>query len=286
MFDTRNVFSFKIIKIGKTAVSALCGIFMTGLVYAAPTGGAITGGTGTINQAGGVTNVNAASQNVVANWATFNVANGETVNFNASQANSRFFNIINDSNRSIINGAINSMGNNASVYLFNNNGITVGSGAQINTTGAFILGGLDAANKALLEANYDSQNFNGVTINMASAGSISVDGASINSAGFQAHTNTDVAISNTSITSDGLNQVKTGATGTASIVNSNLNLSGTTTVDAKTVTVSNSDITSNSGRVAITASDKSTVTNTNLTNVDLTATNSSICLLVSVKTLI
>ena len=65
-----------------TAVQAVCySMLLNSSVQAEPTGGAVVGGSGTINQSGLATTINQASQNLAINWQTFNVAANERVQF-------------------------------------------------------------------------------------------------------------------------------------------------------------------------------------------------------------
>src|SRR4051812_23396817 len=48
---------------------------------AAPNGGQVIGGSGSISQSGTTTNINQSSQNLSLTWRSFNVGSNETVNF-------------------------------------------------------------------------------------------------------------------------------------------------------------------------------------------------------------
>ncbi|WP_148572183.1 two-partner secretion domain-containing protein, partial [Aliarcobacter cryaerophilus] len=73
---------FKILKGG------LISLVVASNLYAAPSGGTVVSGTATINQSGNTTNINQSSNKAIINWQSFNIANGETVNFNQPNSNS------------------------------------------------------------------------------------------------------------------------------------------------------------------------------------------------------
>jgi len=111
------------------------------LAMAAPTGGQVTAGTGTITQSGSTTTINQSSQNLSLSWKAFNVASSETVNFNQPNASSLAINRIADTQGSTILGHINA---NGQVWLINPNGILFGSSAQVNV-GGLVASTLDTA---------------------------------------------------------------------------------------------------------------------------------------------
>src|SRR5258708_5340449 len=66
------------------AAISLAGVFggtYAGSTYAAPTGGTVVAGQGTINQTGGTTTVRQQSQNLSLNWLGFSISPAETVQF-------------------------------------------------------------------------------------------------------------------------------------------------------------------------------------------------------------
>ena len=68
--------------------------------FAAPTGGVITSGYGSIAQAGATTTVTQSSSRLSLNWASFNVGAAETVNFAQPNASAIAVNRIADVNGS------------------------------------------------------------------------------------------------------------------------------------------------------------------------------------------
>lgn len=99
---------------------------------AAPQGGQVTSGSGSVVQSGTVTTIQQNSQHLSLNWQSFNVSAQETVNFLQPAANAIAVNRILDSNGSRILGQINA---NGQVWLINPNGILFGQGAQVNVGG-------------------------------------------------------------------------------------------------------------------------------------------------------
>jgi len=135
-----------------------------GIAQAAPTGGQVTGGSGSISQAGSTTTIQQSSQNLSLNWRTFNVAPQETVDFVQPNSTAIAVNRILDPNGSVILGHLNA---NGQVYLINPNGVLFGKGAEVN------VGGLVASTLNLNVGTLDdaSKSFSG-----AGTGSIVNDG--------------------------------------------------------------------------------------------------------------
>lgn len=107
-------------------------LLWTSPACAAPTGGQVTAGSGTISQVVGNTTINQTSQNLSLNWQTFNVGVHESVNFVQPNAAAIAVNRIADTSASQILGSLNA---NGQVFLINPNGIVFGAGAQVNVGG-------------------------------------------------------------------------------------------------------------------------------------------------------
>jgi filamentous hemagglutinin len=101
--------------------------------------------TAVVNAPGTRLDVNQASDRVVLNWAEFNVAAGNTVNFNQPGANSLAVNRIFQGDPSRIFGTVSA---NGQIYLINQNGILFGRGSQVNV-GGLIASSLDLDPDAL-----------------------------------------------------------------------------------------------------------------------------------------
>ena len=128
-------------------------------VEAAPLGGQVVAGAGSITQSGSTTTIRQSSQNLSIDWQSFNIAPLETVDFVQPSAASIAVNRIFDTNGSQILGHLNS---NGQVYLINPNGVLFGRGAQVN------VGGLVAST---LELNGDEIG-NAKTFSGAGSGSV------------------------------------------------------------------------------------------------------------------
>lgn len=92
------------------------------LAYALPTGGSST--TATIGTSGTTMNITGATNNVI-NWQTYNIANGETVAYDANN----YLNLVKNNEMSKIYGNITGGG---TIYLINPNGVLFGSSASVN----------------------------------------------------------------------------------------------------------------------------------------------------------
>lgn len=133
-------------------LSPLAGAILVALSQGAwaqlPQGGQFQAGSGSIGYAGNAVNVSvtaapgAAGANVgVVNWQSFNVGAGNSANFANNIPGSSSLNLVNIDRQgaaSQIHGAIKGSGPGMNIILVNPNGVTVGDGAQISTTGAFM----------------------------------------------------------------------------------------------------------------------------------------------------
>ena len=126
-----------------------------------PTGGQITAGSGSIGQNGATLTVNQTSNQLVANWNTFNIGTQATVNFNQPSSSSVALNRVLSANPSYIYGNLNA---NGQVFLLNPSGVIFGPGSSVN------VGGLVASSLSLSDANFLSGNSH--FTNGAGAGSI------------------------------------------------------------------------------------------------------------------
>lgn len=134
-----------------TAVQAVCySMLLNSPAHAAPTGGAVVGGNGSISQSGTSTTINQSSQNLAINWQTFNVAANERVQFIQPNASAVALNRILSNNGSTIAGRIDA---NGKVILVNPNGILFTSTASLNV-GSIIASGLNINPADFMNGNY------------------------------------------------------------------------------------------------------------------------------------
>lgn len=116
-------------------ISMTCIGTLPTLGVAAPTGGNIASGTGSIVPVGNQTNIQQDTANMVINWQSFNIQSGEQVNFNQPSASAIALNRDFSGVASEIFGDLNA---NGQVYLFNTAGILIGPTANINVSGLFL----------------------------------------------------------------------------------------------------------------------------------------------------
>ena len=100
--------------------------------YALPSQGTLNNTAATINVNNNQMTISGKGNNNIINWATFDVATGETVNFNDKN---NYLNLVHGIDMSRIYGTIS--GGNI-VYLVNPNGILFGQGAKLDNIGSFI----------------------------------------------------------------------------------------------------------------------------------------------------
>src|SRR5579872_193510 len=100
-----------------------------GVALAGPTGGQVTGGTGTISQSGTTTTIDQTSNVLNINWQTFSTAPNETVNFNQPGSTSIAINRVVGGVPSYLQGALNA---NGRVFILNSAGITFAGTSRVN----------------------------------------------------------------------------------------------------------------------------------------------------------
>lgn len=156
-------------------------------VLAAPQGGEVVGGTGTISNSGATTLIQQQTSSLAIDWQSFNVAAGETVQFVQPTSTSVVLNRILDQNASQIFGAIDA---NGRVFLSNPNGLVFGETAVINA-GSFVASGLDISADDFMQGNYTFGTLGvdgGAVINRglivaATGGSVTLVGSSVSNEG-------------------------------------------------------------------------------------------------------
>jgi len=129
---------------------ALCLSMLCSAAYAAPEGGNISSGSGTIAQSGTTTSVNQQSQNLAIDWQTFSIGADEAVNFNQPNASSVALNRVLGQDASSILGSLNA---NGQVFILNPNGVLFGSTAQV-TVGGLVASTLSLSDTELIAGNY------------------------------------------------------------------------------------------------------------------------------------
>ena len=119
-------------------------------LHAAPTGGEVVGGSGSINQSDLTTTINQNSQNLAIDWQSFDVNTNERVQFIQPNSSSIALNRILGNNGSTIQGQIDA---NGQVILVNPNGIFFTSTATINV-GGIVASSLDMTPSDFMNGTY------------------------------------------------------------------------------------------------------------------------------------
>ncbi|MBF9045905.1 filamentous hemagglutinin N-terminal domain-containing protein [Rhodobacterales bacterium LSUCC0031] len=138
-----------------------------------PSGGVITSGIGAISVHGGTMTINQSTPNLVADWQSFSVGAGNTVEFVQPSTSAAALNRVVGADVSTIQGSIRA---NGQVFLLNPNGILFTPTAQVNV-GGLIASTLNISNQNFLDGNLEFQgNSQNAIVNQ---GSISSDGGNI-----------------------------------------------------------------------------------------------------------
>ena len=154
---------------------------------AAPAGGTVVGGSGSIQQSGLDTTVTQTTDRMAIDWASFNVAADERVAFVQPNESSIALNRILDASGSQILGRIDA---NGQVILMNPNGVFFGAGASVNV-GGLVASGLaidtdDFMNGDLLLQAVDGTAgtvINRGLINAATGGNVALIGKQVTNSG-------------------------------------------------------------------------------------------------------
>jgi filamentous hemagglutinin family protein len=122
VFQTGSSFqgSGSLVAIVSSLLSVLTAYCLIPVAQAAPVGGNIVGGSGSINTNGLTTTIHQNTQSQVINWNSYNVKANETVNYLQPNASAISLNRIPGNNASEIFGQINA---NGQVVLVNPNGM-------------------------------------------------------------------------------------------------------------------------------------------------------------------
>jgi filamentous hemagglutinin family protein len=130
----------KIRPITHSSLAVLFGcLTMVSMAHAAPQGGQVVGGSGSINQSNLTTNIQQNTQKLAIDWQSYNLNSNEIVNYLQPNSSSIALNRVLGGNASQIFGQINA---NGQVVLVNPNGIFFGQNSSVNV-GGLIASGLD-----------------------------------------------------------------------------------------------------------------------------------------------
>jgi filamentous hemagglutinin family protein len=128
----------------------LMGGFPT-LVFALPQDGEIVSGQGSIDTSGSDMVVHQASDKLIANWQSFSIGSGESVEFRQPSASSVALNNVIGLSPSVILGSLKA---NGQVFLSNGSGVIFGQGAQVNV-GGLLATTLGITNEDFLAGDYN-----------------------------------------------------------------------------------------------------------------------------------
>ena len=156
-------------------------------LQAAPSGGQIVGGVGSIHQSGLTTTIQQQTGAMAIDWNTFNVNVDERVQFQQPDVSSIALNRILDQLPSQINGRLDA---NGRIVLVNPNGLFFGNNASINV-GGLIASGLDIDPMDFMNGDYQFQAlensagtvFNAGLIQASLGGSVALLGKQIENQG-------------------------------------------------------------------------------------------------------
>jgi filamentous hemagglutinin family protein len=166
----------------------------SGATYAGgalPAGGQYVAGQGAITSSSNGLTVNQTGSHGIIDWQSFSIGSGNTVFFN--NGNGATLNRVTGGNLSQIDGMLSSTG---SVYLINPNGVVIGPGGKVVTSGSFIASTRDLSNDAFLSGG--TYQFAGIANgNVTNSGSITSD-------------NGDVVLIGRSVTNSGSVRAKRG----------------------------------------------------------------------------
>ncbi|WP_151449020.1 two-partner secretion domain-containing protein [Lacisediminimonas profundi] len=135
------------------ALKALAGSLVLAFganVYALPAGGVVAAGGATIAGSANSTTITQTTANAVINWQSFNIGQGQSVQFVQPSASSVALNRVMDANPSSIMG---SLSGNGKVFLVNPNGILFGQGASVS------VGSLVASTLNISDSNFMARNY-------------------------------------------------------------------------------------------------------------------------------
>ncbi|PPD57179.1 MAG: hypothetical protein CTY10_00385, partial [Methylotenera sp.] len=129
---------------------------------ALPTGGQVVSGQSAITQNGNQLNIVQGSQKSIINWQSYNIGSNAEVNYIQNNANAISLNRVITGDPSAIFGKLNA---NGQVWLINPNGVLFGKGAQVNV-GGLLASTLNIADDDFLGGQYQFTGSNGSVINL------------------------------------------------------------------------------------------------------------------------
>lgn len=139
---------------GKRGASRVAGALLLAPLAAVagglPTGGSVTAGQGSLQQAGNVLTIQQSSDKLAIDWNSFSIGQGHSVNFVQPGAASVALNRVLGPDVSVIQGALNA---NGQVFLVNPNGVLFSPTAQVNV-GSLVASTLNISTEDFLAGRY------------------------------------------------------------------------------------------------------------------------------------
>ena len=153
-------------QISASTCASLSILFWVPTVFADPSGGQVTSGTGSISHNANSTVINQQTQNLAINWNSFSIAADESVQFNQPNSTAIVLNRVLGQSASEILGNISA---NGQVYILNPNGVLFGKGAEVNV-GALVASTLSLSDADLQAGHYQfsTDNSSGKVVNQGS----------------------------------------------------------------------------------------------------------------------
>lgn len=166
------------------AASQLMG---AGQVMAAPEGGVVVGGAGTIDQSGAETTIHQSTERMAIDWKSFDVQSNERVQFIQPKSTSIALNRVVSNKGSEILGRIDA---NGQVFLINPNGVVFGKDSQVNV-GGMLASGLSIDPQDFMNGEFtlnsiegsDGKVINSGIINASTGGSVTLIGQQVKNEG-------------------------------------------------------------------------------------------------------
>jgi len=141
----------RLVRIGLLVPLALGAALQPGLPWAAPTGGQVVGGSGSIQSGGNLTEIQQGSHRLAIDWQSYNVGANETVRYLQPSASAAALNRVLDGNPSQILGRIEA---NGQVFLMNPSGIIFGRTATVNV-GSLVAAAMDMDKAKFMNGLYE-----------------------------------------------------------------------------------------------------------------------------------
>ena len=150
-----------------TTTTLVSGLY-AGAARAQPTHGTVEGGQAGIATLPSHTTVTQTSQRAVIDWSSFDLSQGQTVQFRQPNASSITLNRVTDVNPSTIDGTITA---NGQVWLVNANGIAFGKDAHVNVAG-LIATSSDIDNRSFMAGSNSFTHPGNASATISNAGTI------------------------------------------------------------------------------------------------------------------